>query len=74
MTLATRNVPTHDDETLLSPEEVRQALGLGRTATYQLLWAGTIPSFRLGRLRKIKRSELEIYIAALAELEEGERD
>ena len=49
-------------EYLMSPEEVRQYLGLGRTSTYQLLATGAIPCVRIGRLRKIRRSDVEKFI------------
>jgi excisionase family DNA binding protein len=57
-------------EYLLSPKEVRQLLGLGRTYTYQLLASGAIPSVRIGRLRKVRRSDLEQFIEAHLEHEE----
>jgi excisionase family DNA binding protein len=41
---------------------VRQLLGLGRTYTYQLLATGAIPSVRIGRLRKVRRVDLEKFI------------
>jgi excisionase family DNA binding protein len=28
-----------------------------------LLWSGTIPSMKLGRLRKVRREDLEAYLA-----------
>jgi excisionase family DNA binding protein len=50
------------NEYLISPEELRQFLGLGRTYTYQLLASGAIPSVRIGRLRKVRRAEVEQFI------------
>jgi excisionase family DNA binding protein len=49
-------------EYLMSPKEVRQHLGLGRTYTYQLLATGAIPCVRIGRLRKVRRSDVEKFI------------
>jgi excisionase family DNA binding protein len=49
-------------EYLMSPAEVRQHLGLGRTYTYQLLATGVIPSVRIGRLRKVRSSDVEKFI------------
>jgi excisionase family DNA binding protein len=46
----------------MSPAEVRQHLGLGRTYTYQLLATGVIPSVRIGRLRKVRSSDVEKFI------------
>jgi excisionase family DNA binding protein len=54
--------PSTQTEYLLSPKEVRQLLGLGRTYTYQLLATGAIPSVRIGRLRKVRRVDLEKFI------------
>ena len=50
------------NEYLMSPEELRQFLGLGRTYTYQLLTSGAIPSVRIGRLRKVRRADDERFI------------
>ena len=50
------------NEYLMSPEELRQFLGLGRTYTYQLLASGAIPSVRIGRLRKVRRADVEQFI------------
>jgi excisionase family DNA binding protein len=59
-------------ECLMSPAEVRQHLGLGRTYTYQLLGSGAIPSVRIGRLRKVRREDLDAFIEAhLEHKEEG---
>lgn len=55
---------------LMSPGEVAKFLGLGRTRTYELLSAGIIPSVRIGRLRRVRREDLEAYIAA--RMERGE--
>ena len=57
-------------EYLMSPGEVAKFLSLGRTWTYELLSAGIIPSVRIGRLRRVRREDLEAYIAA--RMERGE--
>jgi len=41
---------------------VRQHLGLSRTFVYRLLATGAIPCVRIGRLRKVRRSDLEQFI------------
>jgi excisionase family DNA binding protein len=51
----------------MSPDEVRQLLGLGRTYTYRLLATGAIPSVRIGRLRKVRRTDVEQFIEAHTE-------
>ena len=63
---------TEQAEYLLSPDEVRQHLGLGRTYTYRLLATGAIPSVRIGRLRKVRRTDVERFIEdRLEHKEEG---
>jgi excisionase family DNA binding protein len=56
---------------LLSADELARELGVGRTTAYSLLWSGTIPSMKVGRLRKVRREDLEAYIEA--RMERGER-
>jgi excisionase family DNA binding protein len=55
-------------EYLMSPGEV--AKFLGRTRTYELLSAGIIPSVRIGRLRRVRREDLEAFIEARRERDE----
>jgi excisionase family DNA binding protein len=50
-------------EYLMSPEEVRQHLGLSRTYTYRLLASGAIPCVRIGRLKKVRPMDLERFIS-----------
>lgn len=57
-------------ERLLSAEDLAQRLGVGRTTAYSLLWSGTIPSMKVGRLRKVRREDLESFIKA--RMERGE--
>ena len=47
---------------LLSAEDLARELGVGRTTAYSLLWSMTIPSMKMGRLRKVRREDLEAYI------------
>jgi excisionase family DNA binding protein len=61
-------------ERLMCPDEVRQLLGLGRTYTYRLLATGAIPFVRVGRLRRVKRSDLDAFIEAHLEQDEGGDD
>ena len=49
-------------EYLMSVEEVSAFLGLGRTYTYQLLTRGEIPSVRIGRLKKVRRTDVEKFV------------
>ena len=51
----------------MSPEELAQFLGLGRTYTYRLLSEGKIPCARIGRLRKVRRIDAERFVEARME-------
>jgi excisionase family DNA binding protein len=50
-------------EYLLSPQELSGVLGLGRTSTYALLTSGKIRSLRIGRLRRVRRVDVDRFIA-----------
>jgi excisionase family DNA binding protein len=52
-------------EYLMSPEEL--AKFLGRTRTYELLSAGAIPSVRIGRLRKFRRTDVDRFVESRLE-------
>jgi excisionase family DNA binding protein len=44
-----------------SPDELWRWLGLGRTKTYELLQSGEIPSYKIGRVRRIRRQDIEAW-------------
>ena len=46
-----------EQEQLLTVEEVRLWLRLGRTRLYELLQSGELPSFKVGRRRFIRRGD-----------------
>ena len=51
---------------LLSVGEVAAQLGCGRDTVYDLLATGLLPSVRLGgRLRRIRRDDLEAFVAGM---------
>jgi excisionase family DNA binding protein len=54
-------------EYLMSPGELARFLGLGRTYTYRLLAEGEIPCVRIGRLRKVRRTDAEKFVEARVE-------
>ena len=58
---------TEETKKLLSAEELAQELGVGRTTAYALLWSGQIPSMKVGRLRKIRREDVEAFIESRME-------
>ncbi len=45
-----------------STDELVRWLGLGRTKTYEMLRTGEIPSYKIGRVRRIRRSEVEVWL------------
>jgi len=45
-----------------SPDELWRWLGLGRTKTYELLQSGEIPSYKIGRVRRIRRADIESWL------------
>lgn len=61
---ATAEVGSKEDERKdwYSPDELWQWLGLGRTKTYELLRSGSIPSYRIGRFRRIRRQDVEAWL------------
>ena len=48
----------------LSPEELVVVLGCGRTLAYRILANSEIPSFGIGRLRRVRRVDVERYLEA----------
>ena len=45
----------------LSPEELAVMLGCGRTLAYSILARGLIPSYRVGRNRRVLRADAEAW-------------
>jgi excisionase family DNA binding protein len=45
-----------------STEELRRWLGLGKTKFQELLQTGEIPSYRIGRVRRIRRADVEYFL------------
>ena len=50
---------------LMSVQEVAGFLGVGRTTTFQLLADGELISVKVRGSRRIRRSDLEAYVAGL---------
>jgi excisionase family DNA binding protein len=60
------------EEALLTPEDLADYLKCSRTYAYQLLARGEIPSLKLGKLRRIRRQDADLYIE-MKVAEGGER-
>ena len=57
------NTDCHEDERLAySPGEAARLIGYSRSGFYQLLSGGEIPSFKQGRKRLIRRSDLLTFM------------
>ena len=50
------------DDTILSVEDLMDALKIGRNASYKLLSEGVIPAFRIGKVWKIPSATLDEFI------------
>jgi excisionase family DNA binding protein len=51
---------------LLRPEEVAQALGIGRTTVFELMRSGELPSVKIGVSRRIPADAVTEYVAGLS--------
>jgi len=49
---------------LFTVEEAADILGIGRTTIYKLLNSGDLLGVKIGRARRVPRSELDRYVAA----------
>ena len=52
----------NDATSLMTVDEVCEALMIGKNAAYRLLAEGKIKGFRVGRIWKIPRISLNLYI------------
>ena len=43
-------------------DELVRWLGLGRTKAYEMLRSGEIPSYTIGRIRRIRRRDVEAWL------------
>ena len=57
---------------LLRPEEVQEALGLGRSKTYELLASGELPVIRIGRCVRVPAEALRLWVEKQIEAGESE--
>jgi excisionase family DNA binding protein len=57
--------PANAGQLLLTPEQVAEALAIGRTRVYELMASGALPSIRLGRSRRVARHALSRFVDEL---------
>ena len=65
MVSARKKMPTPADvrdKEVLSPEELAVVLGCGKTLARQLLAEKVIPSFKVGKLRRVRRADVSEFI------------
>lgn len=53
---------TNTEKEWFTTDELIRWLGLGRTKTYELLRSGDIPSYRIGRVRRIRHRDIEDWL------------
>jgi len=58
---------------LLRPEEVAEALGVGRTSVYELLRSGELRSVKIGKSRRIPTEAVRELVERLIAREEPSR-
>jgi excisionase family DNA binding protein len=56
------------EKLMLTPEEVADALGVGRSTVYDLLRLKVLPSVRIGRSRRVRVEDLRSYVDTLMEV------
>jgi excisionase family DNA binding protein len=57
--------PSTEPEVLLTPAEAADVLKIGRSKLYELMARGAINSVKLGRCRRFRRSDLDLFIRGL---------
>ncbi len=65
MTISTKkgsNTSGREGNDLLSPEQLAAHLGIGRTMAYQILAQKRIPSFTIGKLRRVRKVDVDRYV------------
>ena len=60
--MRTGNARDQATREILSPEELADFLGCGRTFAYKLLAEKSIPSFKVGKLRRVRLSDARDYV------------
>ncbi len=54
------------EKMLLTPEEVAEVLGIGRSTVYNLISEHLLRSFKIGRSRRVLVSDVQEYVDGLA--------
>lgn len=60
--VAVRYRPPMTESRLLTVEQAAEYLGCGRSTVYVMLDTGQLPSLKIGKLRRISRTDLDDWI------------
>jgi excisionase family DNA binding protein len=52
----------YNERRFISPGELQELLGCGRTFCYAILARNELPSYKVGRLRRIKLADVERWL------------
>jgi len=72
-TPAAGKIDSDSEPMLYSVERVAEKLGIGKRTAWDLVWAGVIPSKRLGNRRLVTAQALQEYVANLPDGEKSPR-
>lgn len=54
--------PSSDESTVMTVPELAEYLGIGRNTAYELLRTKTIRGFRIGKVWKVSKDAVDLYI------------
>ncbi|QNE45863.1 helix-turn-helix domain-containing protein [Glaciihabitans sp. INWT7] len=60
------------EKMLLTPEEVAEVLGIGRSTVYNLIGEHLLRSFKIGRSRRVLVSDVQEYVDNLGSSRVGQ--
>jgi excisionase family DNA binding protein len=46
----------------LSPRDLQEWLDLGKTKVFEILASGQLPSYKIGRIRRIRKADVENWL------------
>jgi excisionase family DNA binding protein len=55
---------SHANDTWLTPQDLQEWLQIGRTKCYEILARNDIPSYTIGRHRRIRKSDVERWLSS----------
>ncbi|MGW5677566.1 excisionase family DNA-binding protein [Streptomyces sp. NPDC003860] len=58
-------LPARTDRLLYAPDDAAEVLSIGRSLLYELMADGVVKYTKIGRLRRIRRLDLEAFVDSL---------